>query len=518
MSGGTGSICNAAERPVSCGWHRSDFSDSTDWIPDGKRAMSGKSDAAGQGHLPGRDSCGWSERLARAVQRAIDAAATSASGVIAVAYSGGRDSTALLHATLKPGGLEWQGERQVVALHVHHGLSANADAWAAHCQHQCHEWADRGAPVRFRSAQLSGKPSTGESIEAWARAGRYRALRAMSLEAGADVLLLAHHRRDQAETFFLQALRGGGLRGLSSMPRAIVRDGLVWLRPWLDQPREAIDAYVREHALDHIEDDSNADPRHARNRLRLQVWPLLVGAFAHAETALADAAAWAQQAGDALAELAQMDLAAVCGPQRQIGLATFDRLSPARQSNALRTWLAEYGGRSPSTHLVQRLLDEFPGSNPAMWLVPGGMLGRYRGQLTFHSQTDTLEQPAAAMARLSITSPGRYAVPSWTGALIVERVETGGTALGMLSDVRLMRRSGGESFQAARERPARSLKKQFQAAGIPEWLRNGPLVYAGSRLTYVPGLGIDARVLAAPGELQVDLRWQPAAKMAGCPE
>ena len=122
---------------------------------------------------------------------------------IAVAYSGGRDSTALLHATLTqatPLGIE------IVALHVHHGLSPNADTWLAHCASQCARWTVRGLPVRLIAQRLVGSPAHGDSVEAWARRERYRALREMALEVGASAVLLGQHRRDQAETVLLLSL------------------------------------------------------------------------------------------------------------------------------------------------------------------------------------------------------------------------------------------------------------------------------------------------------------------------
>ena len=139
----------------------------------------------------------------------IDAAAC-----VAVAYSGGRDSTALLHATLKAA----QGQSlRVLALHVHHGLSAFADEWVRHCEAQCARWTQRIHPVQFVVLRLSSRPSRGESIEAWARTERYRALQSAAEASGASAILLAHHQRDQAETFLLQALRGAGVAGLSGM-------------------------------------------------------------------------------------------------------------------------------------------------------------------------------------------------------------------------------------------------------------------------------------------------------------
>ena len=126
---------------------------------------------------------------------------------IAVACSGGRDSIALLHVTARaarPLGVE------VVALHVHHGLMSAADAWLAQLRAQCAQWAEAGLPVRLVFTRLTERPAPGDSVEAWARGARYRALAEMARAAGCDAVLLAHHRRDQAETFLLQALRGAG--------------------------------------------------------------------------------------------------------------------------------------------------------------------------------------------------------------------------------------------------------------------------------------------------------------------
>jgi tRNA(Ile)-lysidine synthase len=428
---------------------------------------------------------------------------------IAVAVSGGRDSLALLHATLRaaaPAGVH------VAALHVHHGLQPQADEWLAGLRSRCTRWARGGAALSFHWRRLQGAPAAGESVEAWARRGRYAALGEMAREAGASLVLLAHHRRDQAETFVLQALRGGGAAGLAAMPRSATRNGLTWARPWLDMPREAIEAYVRRHRLRHVDDASNDDARFARNRLRLQVWPALLEAFPDAESRLAGAALRAHQEAACLEELAGLDLAGV----EEGGELLLDRwlaLSAARRANALRAWLRSRLGRGASDALVERLLAELPrGSGPARWEADEGELRRYRGRLR---HTNAVDAPQTAQAQaLGIAGPGLIPLPAWGGSLQVEPVTAGGIALSLLAQARLQPRAGGEQFQRTPNGTARSLKKQYQSAGLAAWERSGPLLYCGEQLVFVPGLGVDARALAPAGVPQVRLHWLPDAKAA----
>lgn len=424
-------------------------------------------------------------------------------GCIAVAWSGGRDSTALLHATLMasaPLGIE------VLALHVHHGLSPHADDWAAFCESQVTRWRRRFA-VRLRVARLATRPASGESVEAWARKERYRALASMAREEGAGVVLLAHHRRDQAETLLIQALRGGGVAGLAGMPREIERDGLLWARPWLDHAAADVAAYARRHRLRHVEDDSNADPRFARNRLRLQVWPALEVAFPHADTALADTATWARQASTCLTELAAIDLATLADAEG-LSVRGWLALGDDRRANALRHWLQQRLGRPAPASLVIRLLAELPRARQGRWDGQGGSLRLFRGRLRWCEGHPAEVAAAPRSSSLSVTRAGRYALPDWGGALRVVRVRDGGVPLAWLARLELRERRGGEQFQAGIGRPPRSLKKQYQAEAVPEWERDGPLVYSGGQLVFVPGLGLDARVIGLPGQALVQLSWE----------
>lgn len=437
---------------------------------------------------------------------------------VAVAYSGGRDSTALLHVAVRSAaalGVE------VVALHVHHGLSLHADAWLRHCRETCRRWAARGAPLRFDAARLTTSPASGESVEAWARRERYAALAGLARSHGAGLVMLAHHRRDQAETVLLQGLRGAGAAGLAAMPREACRGGLRWVRPWLERSPDAIAAYVARHRLRWVEDDSNADPRFARNRLRLMVWPALVEAFPEAEASLAASARWAQAALDLQQDVGLADLASVVSTPSDgqeealptMALARWRDLSEVRRGNALRAWLTQCAGRPPPTSLVVRLMRQADGPGDASWPAGDGEIRRHRGVLSYVRASRPRPRPTSAgvpEGRLSVRGEGRIELAAWGGSLEVRRVEACGAALPMLENLRVAPRAGGESFQLAPNRPARSLKKQYQGQGVDRWRREGPLLYHGDQLVFAPGLGVDARAWARPGEPQFALRWLPA--------
>jgi tRNA(Ile)-lysidine synthase len=176
---------------------------------------------------------------------------------IAVALSGGVDSVTLLHQLRNRG--------PVAAIHVHHGLSPNADAWAAFCRKLCKQW---DVPLTVYRVKVV---RSGKGLEAAARKARYEAF----AKADADCIALAHNLDDQAETVLMNLLRGAGRRGASGMPKQSRFKGKMLLRPLLDTPREAIETYARRHRLAWVEDESNADESLTRNFVRRRLAPLL---------------------------------------------------------------------------------------------------------------------------------------------------------------------------------------------------------------------------------------------------
>lgn len=423
---------------------------------------------------------------------------------VAVAASGGLDSTVLLHATARQAvglGLE------VHALHVHHGLQPEADLWLRRVRDQCRRWAARGLPLHFQARRLEGAPQRGDSVEAWARKARYAALVDMALLSGCPLVLLAHHRRDQAETVLLQALRGGGPAGLSAMPRLMRIDGVDFARPWLDLPREALRSYARRHGLRWVEDPSNLDDRPARSRLRQRVWPALERAFADAEVTLAAVAARAQEARAVLDEVACADLARL-GHGDALQRSRWLELPPARRALVLRRWLPGVIGAGATESLLRRLLAELPGAASASWPAPGGWLRLHRDSLHFETDVPPVVPGLRSVQALDLSRPGRYPALPWSGTVCVRRA-AGGVAAHWLKQAELRPRLGGERFQAHALAPARSLKKQFQAAGVPAWRRDGPLVWSQGQLLWVPGLGLDARVPREQGKAGLVLDWLP---------
>ncbi|WP_312936393.1 tRNA lysidine(34) synthetase TilS, partial [Pseudomonas sp.] len=247
-----------------------------------------------------------------------------------VAFSGGLDSTVLLH--LLHAYAQRHGAPPLCAVHVQHGLQAVADTWPAHCQQVCEQWG-----VELRLVEV--KVETGASLEQAARTARYQAFEAL-LEEG-DVLFTGQHLDDQAETVLFRLLRGAGLRGLTGMPqvRPLGRGQLV--RPLLGHCRAQLQDYATRHGLTWIEDPSNSDTRFARNYLRAEVVPALRQRWPQAQQSLVRSAAHLHEAQGLLDELAREDLQAAATQHAfawagvdSLSLAALAPLSPARQRNA----------------------------------------------------------------------------------------------------------------------------------------------------------------------------------------
>ncbi|AVP58080.1 tRNA lysidine(34) synthetase TilS [Pulveribacter suum] len=264
---------------------------------------------------------------------------------LAVALSGGADSTALLLACAQ----RWPG--QVAALHVHHGLQAAADDFVRHCRQLC---AAVSVPLAVRHVDARAAP--GQSPEDAARQARYEALEALALAsqvpAAIQSIALAQHADDQAETILLALSRGAGVAGLAAMPGQWERGGLRWHRPLLRVAGADVRQWLRARGQGWVEDPTNGDERYTRNRIRARLLPALQQAFPHFRDTFARSAAHSAQAAALLLEVAQADLDAVGLPPR---IDALQRLSHARQANVLRHWLKRCHATTPSTAQLAEL-------------------------------------------------------------------------------------------------------------------------------------------------------------------
>jgi tRNA(Ile)-lysidine synthase len=263
---------------------------------------------------------------------------------VAVAYSGGADSTALLIAAAQ----RWPSN--LLALHVHHGLQAAADAFETHALTTC-----KALGIALEVAHVQAAHASGESPEDAARRARYVALAEMARKGRADCVLLGQHADDQAETVLLALSRGAGLPGMAAMAERFERHGALFGRPLLDVPAQALRDWLNEAGHGFVEDPSNLDERFTRNRIRARLLPAWAEAFPGFREAIARTARHAAQAQTLLNELAQLDLAATEVPPR---IPALQSLTRARQANALRRWLKGSAGVAASEAQMLALLGQ----------------------------------------------------------------------------------------------------------------------------------------------------------------
>lgn len=429
---------------------------------------------------------------------------------IAVAYSGGLDSSALLHLARDYAA---EHQLQLYAFHVHHGISPNADAWQAHCEHEC---ARLGIAFETRRVSLIDVDKGG--VEEAARISRYAALGAMCRAHQVALLLTAHHLDDQAETVLLQLLRGSGVAGLSGMdtvnaaPALLGNAELLVGRPLLSVARSELEAFTASHSIVHVDDESNTDPRYARNALRHQVLPALTQVFPGFQQRFARTAAHAQSAQRLLIELGAQDLSA-CLDGTCLEIARVRLLSKDRIDNLLRYWFGSRGIRMPSTAWVtQSCASAFASSN---WERISSShadchIRRYRDRVYITPKFD--DEPADFQPiAFRWNGEGQLHFPSLRGTLIFERSEQGLDVDWLrATDLSIRLRSGGERLKPAWNRSTRSLKYHYQALDVPPWERERlPLVMEGNQILFAAGVGMDCHRLAIVSGSHVLLRWEP---------
>ena len=420
---------------------------------------------------------------------------------IAIAFSGGVDSSVLLDAAVRVGGAQ-----RCIALHIHHGLSSNADEWLAHCDAFARE---RG--VEFAATHVDVSCAAGVSVEAAARDARYRALDALCAEHRVHALWLAQHADDQAETVLLQLLRGAGLAGLAAMAPEYLPSGtsVTRVRPFLHLLRAQLERYAHARDLRWIDDESNTDTRYARNALRHDVLPGLAVHFPGFRDALARTAAHAASAQRLLDELARNDLHTVRGDEE--GALSRDALlalDDDRAANVLRYWMRTLGLPAASTARLTDALRQLRKIGDAHSLRvdhAGQALRSYRGQIYWEAgdSADPADETALvgrAESVLAWKGESVWRLPQWRGTFVFIDAAAGdpdAIPADALTRARLVARSrsGGERMRCVANGPSRTLKNLFQERGVPSWKRDVPLLFAGSELLFVPLIGVNRTTL-----------------------
>ena len=413
-------------------------------------------------------------------------------GCFWVAYSGGCDSHALLHALAT---IRAKIHNEIKAIHINHGLSPFAKEWELHCQDIC---SALSIPYQAVSVNVSVDKTSPEEA---ARHARYAAWAKMIKQN--DVLLLAHHQDDQAETVLLQLLRGSGVKGLAAMPEQQTFHKGKLCRPLLDFSREELQSYALEAGLNWIDDPSNFDTDYDRNFLRHEVIPLLQTRWPALKKTLSRTAAHQAEADKLLTILAEQDWLQL-HDNNQVNITALLTLDEKRQRNVLRYWLSSICRLTlPDTVHLQRIMNEVltaaeDAAPEVVW--KGGEVRRYQG-LLYAQESPTKPVEYSKQFWLDINQP--LMLPEAGFSLSAQSVLGEGLSKNKLenAEISIRFRQGGESCRPVGRGQTHQLKKLFQEWKIPPWLRSSvPLVYIGEELAQVVGYCLCETYAAAENE------------------
>jgi len=418
---------------------------------------------------------------------------------IIVAFSGGLDSHVLLHSLVQLRASLTE-PFQLEVLHIHHGVSELADGWVAHCQAVC-EQLDVPMCVRY----VTGEQQQA-SLENQLREARYQVF--SEVVGVGDLLALAHHVDDQAETLMLRMLRGTGPQGLAGMPSQRRLGGGSLIRPLLGFSRAELEAYAQQHKLVWVEDDSNVDISFDRNFLRHQVMPQLAQRWPYYRRNFVRNAQVAKDAQQSLDYFLEREL----WPQMEkhqggIDCRWLSGYEPALQINLLRAWLQLRNLPLPGyRHLQQVLNDVVNVRTDAQPLVnwPGVEVRRFKG-IVFAAKP-LPEHDAGLMLdwnideRLLMPGAGRLAATLQLGA---------GLCIPANANVTVRFRQGGERCKLAGRAHSKLLKKQLNDLQLEPWLRDRlPLIYVDDQLAALADVAICEGFQVTEAQQGYILRWQ----------
>ncbi len=442
---------------------------------------------------------------------------------IALAYSGGLDSSVLL-VLLRDYAHRYQ--LPFFAFHIHHGLSAHADAWRAHCASTC-----AALGVAFASTEVQIQ-SAGDGIESAARRERYRALGRLCEEREISYLLTAHHQDDQAETVLMQMLRGTGLRGLGGMdeinhaPDLLGSAHLKLVRPLLMQTRSSLENFASERGIAHISDESNQDLQFTRNAVRHRLMPVLESISPNFAERFFRTALHARAANRILDQIAADDLKRCLqtSTAEALDIPMWQSLGEDRMDNLLRYWILSKNMQAPSTSKLQEMRKQVLRAREDACVSVSHLnfhLHRYANKVFLVKQAPVIAQSRSGALNqenddtkepITLHWQGEPSIdlPQWQGRLHFISGDQGIARASLsLSRLQVRAREGGERLRLAKNRPSRDLKSHFQTLRIPFWERAGlPLVYADQDLIFVARLGLNADFLDETDGEKIQIQWQ----------
>lgn len=393
--------------------------------------------------------------------------------VLYVGFSGGLDSTVLLHCLASEPALF----AKIHAVHINHGLSLHALEWERHCEQLCTTWS---IPLSTHRVALS--PT--HNVEENARVARYAVFH--SLLTTADALLLAHHQDDQAETLLLNLMRGAGVDGLAAMgnTQSLAQGDL--LRPLLSYSRKTLELYARQFDLSWVEDESNQDERFSRNFIRHRLMPLLQEKWPQVVRNIARAAHHCQDASKNLDALAKIDCVDLTRKTNKLSVASIKQLPRERALNSLRVWLKHNGHQRPSEKTLNRLIDEVVLARiDAVPMVSfgGATVRRYRDDLYCLKNVKRVIQTVVWS-----NFPSPFSLDTSIGTLYAKASDEGFN-VSLSSQIEIRFRTGGEQFRLHGQ--TKTLKHLFQQWQVPPWERDAiPLLYIDNELAVVVGYAV----------------------------
>ena len=419
-------------------------------------------------------------------------------GRLIVAYSGGCDSTVLLHALVN-----LYPAREILAVHINHNLQAESEAWELFCQSAA---AELGVEYQSINLQLGDLNS---NIEEQARIQRYQSL--SLLMSKGDVLLTAHHQDDQAETFLLQLLRGAGLKGLSAMDEVSGFPPGKLFRPLLGLSREQIEDYARFHNLKWIDDPSNLDERFDRNFLRHQVMPLLESRWSAARQTIARSAENCREAAVMIDDMSAHDLFDSMGAyQHSLSISKLRKLPEARRHALVRAWVAENDFPLPDRNTTRTICSDFIDSRqdaqPQLnWSYV--QLYRFDGYL-YLIGTSLFDQIDSVSPSIKSLRQGKVDLPYPAGKLQLELVS--GIPDESLADTQVSFRQQGQTVNLQNRQGSRKLKKLLQDWRVPPWMRKFvPMIYVDGQCQAIA----DYSLCDATPAVFKQIHWQPPAEL-----